>query len=191
MGNKPWSGVFQHATDRPVEAFTESVRFDRRLAECDIRGSIAHAQMLAEVGLLTSDECQQIVAALEDIGQRNCRGTVSSSETDLEDVHMNIEAALVERLGDTGRKLHTGRSRNDQVSTDFRLWIRDAIDACASGSRAVQQAFVDRCDADFDVILPGYTHMQRAQPVLAPITGLPIARSSNAIASGWPIAAAV
>jgi argininosuccinate lyase len=123
--------------------------------------------MLANVGLLTADECSQICRALSQI-----RGEIESGQfplrIELEDIHMHIEQALIERLGDVGRKLHTGRSRNDQDSTDLRLWVRDALDRVDRRLFALQQAFVGRCDADFDVILPGYTHLQRAQPVLAP-----------------------
>jgi len=164
---KVWGGVFQEATDRRVEHFTESISFDRRLYREDIAGSIAHAQMLAKVGLLTSDECQQIVHALEEIRQQIEQGGFSFS-TELEDIHMHVEKALIDRLGDTGRKLHTARSRNDQVATDLRLWVRGAIDEIDRRLFALQRALVDRCPRDLDVILPGYTHTQRAQPVLAP-----------------------
>ena len=164
---KAWGGVFEVPTDRRVEEFTESVSFDRRLYAHDIAGSVAHAQMLAEVGLIGSDECQQIVQALDDIRREIEQGTFSFS-AELEDIHMHIERALIDRLGDTGRKLHTGRSRNDQVSTDLRLWVREAIDRIDGRLVELQRAFVGRCDADRDVILPGYTHLQRAQPVLAP-----------------------
>ncbi|MEX0939138.1 MAG: argininosuccinate lyase [Pirellulales bacterium] len=167
MAEKPWGGVFEQATDRRVEEFTESVSFDRRLYAHDIRGSIAHAQMLAKVGLLTGQECQQIEQTLENIRREIEQGTFAF-DTSLEDVHMNIERALVDRLGDTGRKLHTARSRNDQVSTDLRLWIRDGIDSLQAAIATLQRAFVGRCHEDADVILPAYTHMQRAQPVLAP-----------------------
>ncbi len=167
MSDKAWGGVFEEATDRRVEQFTESVSFDRRLYAHDITGSIAHAEMLASVGLITSDECQQIVQALDEIRQEIEQDRFQFS-IELEDIHMHIERALIERIGDTGRKLHTGRSRNDQVSTDLRLWTREAIDLIDERLLDVQRAFVGRCDADFDVILPGYTHMQRAQPVLAP-----------------------
>ncbi|HMO87162.1 MAG TPA: argininosuccinate lyase, partial [Lacipirellulaceae bacterium] len=149
-----------------VEKFPESVSSDRRLYAHDVLGSIAHAQMLAEVGVLSADEARQIVAALAEIGEEIDRGDFEFRQ-ELEDVHMNIERALVDRLGDVGRKLHTGRSRNDQVSTDFRLWIRDAIDRTDGLLAELQRAFVGRCDADAGVILPGYTHLQRAQPVLA------------------------
>jgi argininosuccinate lyase len=165
--SKAWGGVFSQATDRRVEQFTESVSFDRRLYAQDIAGSIAHAQMLAQAGLLTAAECQQIVHALEQIRQEIEHGDFPF-RIELEDIHMHVEQALIDRLGDTGRKLHTARSRNDQVSTDLRLWTRDAIDAIDRRLVAIQQAFVGRCDADADVILPGYTHTQRAQPVLAP-----------------------
>lgn len=164
--SKPWSGVFDQATDRRVEQFTESVSFDRRLFDHDITGSIAHAQMLAKVGLLSDDECRQIIAALEQIREEIQSGRFQF-RTELEDIHMHVEQALIERLGDVGRKLHTARSRNDQVSTDLRLWVRQAIDTTDRRIGDLQQAFLGRCDADIDCILPGYTHLQRAQPVLA------------------------
>jgi argininosuccinate lyase len=163
---KPWGGVFQSAADPRVERFSESVSFDRRLYAQDIRGSIAHARMLAAVGVLTADEAERIAAGLEQIGREIAAGEFVFRQ-ELEDVHMNIERALTDRLGDLGRKLHTGRSRNDQVSTDFRLWIRDAIDRIDALLADVQRAFVGRCQQDDGVILPGYTHLQRAQPVLA------------------------
>lgn len=167
MPEKAWGGVFDQATDQRVEQFTESVSFDRRLYAHDIRGSIAHAQMLCKVGFLSQPECQQIEQGLQDI-QREIEEDRFQFRIELEDIHMHIERALIERIGDVGRKLHTGRSRNDQVSTDVRLWVRDAIDQMDQALGDLQTAFVGRCDADFDVILPGYTHMQRAQPVLAP-----------------------
>lgn len=160
-------GVFQEATDRRVEDFTESISFDRRLYAHDITGSIAHAQMLATVGLITAAESRQIELALNEIRQEIESGQFTFT-VQLEDIHMHIEQRLIERLGDVGRKLHTGRSRNDQVSTDLRLWVRDALDRVAGRLRALQQAFVGRCDGDGDVVIPAYTHLQRAQPVLAP-----------------------
>jgi len=163
---KPWSGVFDGATDPRVEKFTQSVSFDHRLYEQDLRGSMAHARMLAKAGVLTEDECRQIVEGLTQIGDEIAEGSFVFRQ-ELEDVHMNIERALIERIGDVGRKLHTSRSRNDQVSTDFRLWIRDAIDRLDGLLVNLQRAFVGRCGQDDGVILPGYTHMQRAQPVLA------------------------
>jgi argininosuccinate lyase len=160
-------GVFQQATDRRVERFTESISFDHRLYAHDIAGSIAHAQMLAAVGLISADECRKIEAALLDIRREIEEGRFEF-DVRLEDIHMHIESRLIDRLGDAGRKLHTGRSRNDQVSTDLRLWVRDAIDRVDAGLLELQRAFVGRCDRDADVILPAYTHLQRAQPVLAP-----------------------
>jgi len=163
---KPWSGVFDGDTDPRVEKFTESVSFDHRLFTQDIRGSSAHARMLAATGVLSEDECRQIVEGLEQINSQIAEGSFVF-RAELEDVHMNIERALIEQIGDVGRKLHTGRSRNDQVSTDFRLWIRDAIDRLDDALANLQRAFVSRCERDEGVILPGYTHLQRAQPVLA------------------------
>ncbi len=166
MTDKPWGGVFDGATDPRVEKFTESVSFDRRLYAQDIRGSIAHARMLSTTGVLTAEEAGQIIAGLAEIGFEIAAGSFVFRQ-ELEDVHMNIERALIDRIGDVGRKLHTGRSRNDQVSTDFRLWIRDTLDNVNELLADVQRAFVGRCAQDDGVILPGYTHLQRAQPVLA------------------------
>ncbi len=167
MSQKAWGGVFSEATDRRVEQFTESVSFDRRLFAHDIAGSNAHAQMLAKVGLLTSDESVKIEQTLGEI-RKEIEQDRFPFRTELEDIHMHVEKALTDRTGDVGRKLHTARSRNDQVSTDLRLWVREAIDIIGARLLDVQRALVGRCDADGDVILPGYTHMQRAQPVLAP-----------------------
>jgi argininosuccinate lyase len=166
VSKKPWGGVFDGATDPRVEKFSESVSFDHRLYAQDIRGSLAHARMLGAQGILTGDEVEQIVTGLTQIGEAIAAGTFTF-RTELEDVHMNIERALTEQIGDVGRKLHTGRSRNDQVSTDFRLWIRDSIDRLDQKLIELQRAFVSRTDRDAEVILPGYTHLQRAQPVLA------------------------
>jgi argininosuccinate lyase len=163
---KPWSGVFDQATDRRVEKFTESVSFDRRLYAQDIQASIAHAHMLSKVGVLTDDERHQIITGLELIGREIAAGGFEFRD-DLEDVHMNIERSLIDRIGDVGRKLHTGRSRNDQVSTDLRLWVRDQVDAISIGLIELQRTFVGRADQDAGVVIPGYTHLQRAQPVLA------------------------
>jgi argininosuccinate lyase len=164
---KAWGGVFREATDRRVEEFTESVSFDRRLYAHDITGSVAHAQMLARVGLITADECQQIEQSLEEIRQEIEQDRFPF-RVELEDVHMHVERALIDRIGDTGRKLHTARSRNDQIATDMRLWVREGIEKIDRPLADLQRAFVGRCDADADVILPAYTHLQRAQPVLAP-----------------------
>ena len=158
---------FGEGPDPRVEAFCESHSYDRRLYRHDIAGSIAHAQMLSAVGVLTSDESTQIEHSLREIEAGIDRGEMEFTST-LEDIHMHIERALIDKLGDVGRKLHTGRSRNDQVSTDIRLWCRDAMDDVDSLLNNLQLAFLERCDQDIDVILPAYTHLQRAQPVLAP-----------------------
>jgi argininosuccinate lyase len=164
--SKPWSGRFGDKTDRRVEVFTESISFDYRLFKQDIRGSIAHARMLHRVGLLTAEECQQIERCLSEI-QAEIEAGQFVFGLEREDVHMHIEAALVERLGDIGRKLHTARSRNDQVATSVKLWAREAIDRVDAGVSRLQRAWVASAVKHRTVILPGYTHMQRAQPVLA------------------------
>lgn len=161
------SGAFEAAADKRVEKFTESISFDHRLYIQDIAGSIAHSQMLASQGILTADEFEQIQSALTEI-QADIEAGNFEYDHALEDIHMHIEKALIDRLGDVGRKLHTGRSRNDQVSTDFRLWVRQAIDQVLDKLLELQKAFHGRCQKDLQVILPAYTHMQRAQPVLAP-----------------------
>src|SRR6516164_4815438 len=166
MSQKTWGGRFSAATDDRVEAFTESISFDRRLYRHDIIASKAHARMLAEVGLLTEEGARRIAASLDEIAVEIESGKFEFS-IQLEDIHTHIERALIERLGDVGRKLHTGRSRNDQVVTDVKLWVRDAIDEIDSHLMSLQSALLDVAERDADVILPGYTHMQRAQPVLA------------------------
>lgn len=166
MSAKPWGGAFDQQTDPRVETFTESISFDKRLAAVDIRGSQAHARMLAKVGLLTNDECQQIVSTLNEIGAEIQRGQIEW-KTELEDIHMHIESALIKRIGDVGRKLHTARSRNDQVSTDLKLYVRETLTQLDQNLLELQRAFVDRCETDDDVVLPGFTHLQRAQPVMA------------------------
>jgi argininosuccinate lyase len=162
---KTWGGRFEGETDPRVEKFTESISFDARLAAVDIRGSQAHARMLAHVGLISAAECDAICRTLAEIGEQIARGRFEF-KTELEDIHTHIENALVAKLGDAGRKLHTGRSRNDQVATDLKLFVRDAIDAIGRQLASVQASFVERSAGDLDVIVPGYTHLQRAQPVL-------------------------
>jgi argininosuccinate lyase len=166
MSQKTWGGRFSAATDNRVEAFTESISFDRRLYRHDILASQAHARMLAEVGLLSVDEASRIVTALDEIRGQIERGEFEFS-IQLEDIHTHIERALIAKLGDVGRKLHTGRSRNDQVVTDVKLWTRDALDAIDRRLVALQRALVSAAERERDVVLPGYTHLQRAQPVLA------------------------
>jgi argininosuccinate lyase len=166
LAKKPWSGRFAGNTDARVEAFTASISFDNRLFKQDIRGSIAHARMLARVGLVTSDECQQIVRSLSDTEAKIEDGSFTF-KPEYEDIHMNIEAVLTEELGDIGRKIHTARSRNDQVATDLKLWLRDTLDRVNARLTSLQMAIVNAAARYPDLILPGYTHLQRAQPVLA------------------------
>jgi argininosuccinate lyase len=166
VAQKTWGGRFSGTTDQRVEAFTESIGVDRRLYRHDIAASQAHARMLAEVGLLSAAEAEQIVAALDAIADEIERGEFAFS-IELEDIHTHIERALIERLGDVGRKLHTGRSRNDQVVTDVKLWVREAIDGLDGRLHDLQTALLAAAERDRELILPGYTHLQRAQPVLA------------------------
>jgi argininosuccinate lyase len=166
MSHKTWGGRFSGDTDNRVEAFTESIGIDRRLYRHDIRASQAHARMLAEVGLFSAEEADAIIKTLDAIAADIERGDFAFS-IQLEDIHTHIERALIERLGDVGRKLHTGRSRNDQVVTDVKLWVRDALDVLDGRLRELQSALLDAAERHRDLVLPGYTHLQRAQPVLA------------------------
>jgi len=162
--DKPWGGRFSEPTDSFVERFTASVTFDQRLYLADIKGSIAHATMLARTGILTEEECQQIVSGLEDIKSEIESGSFNWSVS-LEDVHMNIEAALTDKIGATGKKLHTGRSRNDQVATDIRLYLRDEIDGVCEAIRSVQKGILSVAENETETVMPGFTHLQTAQPV--------------------------
>jgi len=148
-----WGGRFSESTDAFVQAFTASVDFDKRMYAYDIAGSIAHARMLAKVGVLTEAECNAIVAGLTDIRAEIERGEFTWSVA-LEDVHMNIEARLTERIGLAGKKLHTGRSRNDQVATDIRLYLRDEIDTIASELRRLQTGLLELAEREADSIMP-------------------------------------
>ncbi len=161
---KPWGGRFTEPTDQFVERFTASVGFDQRLYHHDINGSLAHAKMLSAVGVLTTDEYTLIAEGLEAIRKEIERSEFVWSVS-LEDVHMNIEARLTERIGITGKKLHTGRSRNDQVATDIRLYVRDEIDSLALEITRLQQGLCDLAEREADTIMPGFTHLQTAQPV--------------------------
>ncbi|MCU7929888.1 MAG: argininosuccinate lyase [Candidatus Thiodiazotropha sp. (ex Codakia rugifera)] len=161
---KLWSGRFNQPTDAFVEAFTASVEFDQRLYQYDIQGSIAHATMLASQGILSDAERDAIVQGLELIRKRIEQGDFTWSVA-LEDVHMNIESTLTEAIGDAGKKLHTGRSRNDQVATDIRLWLRDEIETIRIAILRLQTALLDKAELEIETILPGFTHLQTAQPV--------------------------
>jgi argininosuccinate lyase len=159
-----WGGRFQEETDAFVQRFTASESFDRRFYEQDIRGSVAHATMLNQVGVLNDDDFQAIIQGLQDIQSDIGAGNFTWS-VELEDVHMNIEAALTKKIGIAGKKLHTGRSRNDQVATDVRLWLRDEIDVIAAELQRLQTGLIDLAEANADIIMPGFTHLQAAQPV--------------------------
>ena len=159
-----WHGRFQGGPDQALMAFTESLSFDVRLAPCDVRGSQAHVRGLARVGLLTDDERDAIVDALDRTGRELADGTFVFQPSD-EDIHTAIERRVTELAGPPGGKLHTGRSRNDQVATAFRLWLLDALEGLAGRVLDLQTVLVDRARAAGDAYLPGYTHLQRAQPV--------------------------
>jgi argininosuccinate lyase len=159
-----WGGRFNEPTDAFVEAFTASVEFDQRLALVDIQGSLAHAKMLHKIGILDNDEHEAVESGMAQIREEVSSGNFDWSVS-LEDVHMNIEARLTELIGDAGKKLHTGRSRNDQVATDIRLYLRGEIDQCLNLLRAFQSGLIDLAEREADTIMPGFTHMQVAQPI--------------------------
>ena len=157
-------GRFSEATDEFVQVFTASIDFDQRLFREDIAGSIAHATMLETINVLTKAELDQIVAGLQTI-QAEIEGGRLQWRVDLEDVHMNIEHRLIELIGDTGKKLHTGRSRNDQVATDIRLHLRSSIDGLVEQQGQLMTALADLAESNADTIMPGFTHLQAAQPI--------------------------
>jgi len=162
---KLWGGRFSQPTDKFVEEFTASIQFDQRLYRYDIQGSIAHGRMLARQGIIAAEEAEAIVAGLHGILAEIERGEFEFSIA-REDIHMNIEARLIEKIGPVGGKLHTARSRNDQVALDVRLYLRDEVDAIGKALAALQQALLDQAEHHLDVIMPGYTHLQTAQPIL-------------------------
>ncbi len=159
------SGRFTQPTDKFVEEFTASIEFDKRLYRYDIQGSIAHARMLAKQGIITEDEATRIVAGLEGILADIETGNFEFSVA-LEDIHMNVEARLTERIGPLGGKLHTARSRNDQVALDVRLYLRDEIDTVLAFLDRLMESLLAQAESNLDVIMPGYTHLQTAQPIL-------------------------
>ena len=161
---KPWGGRFTEPTNTLVEAFTESISFDARLYRQDIEGSIAHSKMLAKIGVISSDEAKLIEDGLLNIRDQIEAGNFEWS-TELEDVHMNIEARLTDAIGEAGKKLHTGRSRNDQVATDIRLYMRQAADDVVTLIQTLQKNLLDLASNEVETILPGFTHLQVAQPI--------------------------
>lgn len=161
---KLWGGRFTESTDVFVESFTASVEFDQRLYQQDIRGSLAHAEMLASIGVLSADEHQAIAQGLDSIRDEIASGEFQWS-VGLEDVHMNIESRLTEKIGEAGKKLHTGRSRNDQVATDIRLYLKEACDAIEAQLLQLLEGYLVLAAAHTDTVMPGFTHLQTAQPV--------------------------
>jgi len=161
-----WGGRFSGAADETFAEFNRSFGFDRRLFYADIKGSIAQANALAAAGILTEDEIAGVIAALNELSEEARNDPHFFDASDAEDVHSFIEGRLVAKIGETGKKLHTGRSRNDQVATAFRLWLRDETESLMLEAARLQAALVRSAERFIDVILPGYTHLQRAQPVL-------------------------
>lgn len=162
--DKLWGGRFTKGTHKLVEEYTASIPFDQHLAEEDIEGSLAHAQMLGECGIISGEEAEQIRQGLLKIKERLARGEIAFSIAH-EDIHMNIEKMLIDEIGPVGGKLHTGRSRNDQVATDMHLYLRKKTIHLMELISKVQQALVKQAEEHVDTILPGYTHLQRAQPI--------------------------
>ena len=164
MSNRMWGGRFSSGPDAIMEEINASIGFDQRLYRQDIAGSIAHATMLAEAGILTHEDRDAIVNGLNAV-----LAEIDSQKFNfpraLEDIHMNVESRLRELIGDAAGRLHTARSRNDQVATDFRLYVRDAIDTLLAQVKVLQLALVERADAEAETIMPGFTHLQSAQPV--------------------------
>ena len=161
-----WGGRFKGKSDPSFAAYNNSLRFDQRLFDVDVTASIAYAGALVGAGVLSSDDASTVTTALESIRSEAHQNSEYFQHSPAEDVHSFVEAKLVELTGDLGRRLHTGRSRNDQVATDFRLWLRQSIDDLSSQLRATQTALLEFAGANVEVVIPGYTHLQRAQPVL-------------------------
>ncbi len=165
MSKKAWGGRFQEESISWVEEFNASIHFDKVLIEEDINGSLAHAGMLAAQNIISEDEYSQIKAGLLSILEDYNKGQLTFSVS-REDIHMNVEAALIEKIGSAGGKLHTARSRNDQVATDMHLFVKKEVNAVIQATEMLQQTIIDLAEAHIDVIMPGYTHLQRAQPIL-------------------------
>ena len=159
-----WGGRFNKSTDTMTDDFNSSISFDQRLFKQDIKGSIAHARMLGKQHIITEEESALIIKTLEEILEDIEAGKIEFS-IDMEDIHMNVESILTERIGETGKKLHTGRSRNDQVATDMRLYVKDACDELKEDIRSLAMTLLDLANQHTKTIMPGYTHLQRAQPI--------------------------
>ena len=159
-----WGGRFTKETDKNVYLFNASINFDKRLYKQDIEGSIAHATMLSRQGIITEEEKASIVKGLNDIRTELENGSLEITE-EYEDIHSFVEAKLTERIGDAGKKLHTGRSRNDQVALDMKLYVRNAVDNTDALVKELQEALLKIMEENLDTYMPGFTHMQKAQPV--------------------------
>jgi argininosuccinate lyase len=165
MAGKLWQGRFREGTSKLVESFTASIRFDKRLYRYDIEGSMAHCKMLSHQGLLSSEEEDSLIQGLGEILREIERGTFVFEDSQ-EDVHMAIEQLLIEKVGEVGGKLHTGRSRNDQVAVDIRLFLRDEIRSTDEDIKNLQNSLIAQAKANLGLVMPGFTHLQHAQPVL-------------------------
>lgn len=165
MGEKLWQGRFEQPMNKQVEEFTASIHFDKRLYRYDIEGSIAHCRMLAACKIISDEEASRIVAGLGEIGREIERGQIDFASAQ-EDIHMAIEQHLIQKIGEVGGKLHTGRSRNDQICLDMRLYLRDILGQCRNLLYELQKVLVSLAEQNLDVIMPGFTHLQHAQPVL-------------------------
>ncbi|MBS3970492.1 MAG: argininosuccinate lyase, partial [Clostridia bacterium] len=161
---KLWGGRFSKETDKLVEDFHSSISFDKRLYKQDIRGSIAHARMLGKCGIISTYEAEQIISGLEAILKELEEGKLEFSQ-DAEDIHMNVETLLIQKIGDVGKKLHTGRSRNDQVALDVRLYLKEEIVYIIQLLVKLEKTLLDLAQKHINTIMPGYTHLQKAQPV--------------------------
>ncbi len=162
---KPWSGRFKEGTAESVENFTSSISFEQRLLKYDLLANVAHAKALLQSHVISSKEYKRIIKGLTEIAKQAERGKIKLKK-ELEDIHMNIEKLLIDKIGDTGKKIHTGRSRNDQVATDLRMYLKDEAIVISGLIKDLQGTLVNIAENNISVIMPGYTHMQRAQPVL-------------------------
>jgi argininosuccinate lyase len=160
-----WSGRFEEAPEESVREFTESISFDKRLYKYDIEGSLAHSAMLARTGIISDADAAEIAKGLREIEKEIESGDFEFT-SELEDIHMHIENALIAKIGDVGARLHTGRSRNDQVALDIRLYLREAAAEITGALRGLQSSLLDLAERNADVVMPGFTHLQHAQPVL-------------------------
>src|SRR5213592_525168 len=163
---KSWQSRIGEGSDALAQSFVESISYDRRLYKHDIAGSIAHATMLAKVGLISDPERDQIISGLQSI-ERDIEANDFTFDESLEDIPMVIEAELIKRIGEPGRKLHTGRSRNDQVATDFRMWLISASYLVWNPLSSLIRSFVTLAEQSAGIVMPSFTHLQRAQPILA------------------------